>query len=78
MQRAATARTADRKRTVHNLAMISIGRTRVMNKQKKKEGEGAGWARWWCYRTRERALAGGGAKERGMEAGENRKEKGEE
>jgi hypothetical protein len=36
LQRAATARTADRKRTVHNLAMISIGRTRVMNKQNKK------------------------------------------
>jgi len=35
LQRAATARTADRKRTVHILAMISIGRTRVMNKQKK-------------------------------------------
>ena len=32
LQRAATARTADRNRTVHNLAMISIGRTRVMNK----------------------------------------------
>jgi len=36
LQRAATARTADRKRTVHILAMISIGRMRVMNKQKKK------------------------------------------
>ena len=36
LQRAATARTADRKRTVHILAMISTGRTRVMNKQKKK------------------------------------------
>jgi len=36
LQRAATARTADRKRTVHTLAMISIGRMRVMNKQKKK------------------------------------------
>ena len=35
LQRAATARTADRKRTVHNLAMISPGRTRVMNNQKK-------------------------------------------
>jgi len=35
LQRAATARTADRKRTVHNLAMISIGRMRVMNKQTK-------------------------------------------
>jgi len=34
LQRAATARTADRKRTVHILAMISIGRMRVMNKQK--------------------------------------------
>jgi len=37
LQRAATARTADRNRTVHILAMISIGRTRVMNKQKKKK-----------------------------------------
>jgi len=32
LQRAATARTADRNQTVHNLAMISIGRMRVMNK----------------------------------------------
>ena len=39
MQLAATARTADRKRTVHTLAMISIGRMRVMNKQKKDEGK---------------------------------------
>ena len=30
------ARTADRNRTVHNLVMIYLGRTRVMNKQKKK------------------------------------------
>ena len=37
MHRATTARTADRKRTVHNLVMISIGRTRVMNKPKKKK-----------------------------------------
>jgi len=36
LQRAATARTADRKRTVYILAMISIGRMRVMNKPKKK------------------------------------------
>ena len=33
LQGAATARTEDRKRTVHNLAMISIGRIRVMIKQ---------------------------------------------
>ena len=33
LQRAATARTADRKRTVHILAMIYIGRTRVMDKK---------------------------------------------
>jgi len=32
LQRAATARTADRKRTVNNLAMIQIGRMRVMIK----------------------------------------------
>ena len=30
-----SARTADRKRTVTSLAMISLGRIRVMNKQKK-------------------------------------------
>jgi len=34
---AATARTVDRNRTVHDLAMISIGRTRVINKPKKQE-----------------------------------------
>jgi len=33
LQRAATARTADRKRTAHNNAMISIGRMRVMMKK---------------------------------------------
>jgi len=37
LQRAATAQTTDRKWTVHILAMISIGHTQVMNKQKKKK-----------------------------------------
>jgi hypothetical protein len=35
LHRAATARTADRIRTVHKLAMIYLGRIRVLNKQKK-------------------------------------------
>ena len=38
LERAAIARTADRKRTVHNLAMISPGRMKVLNKPKKKKG----------------------------------------
>jgi len=37
LQPVATARTADRKRTVYILAIISIGRMQVMNNQKKKK-----------------------------------------
>jgi len=35
LQRAAAARTAERKWTANNIAMISIGRMRLMNKLKK-------------------------------------------
>jgi len=41
LQRGATARTADKKQAVHNLAMASIGRTRVMGRPGDKKHQGS-------------------------------------